>query len=189
MHDKARRPARESRRPAGRDGSAWRSGCLRRSAGTQSYHGRSAVRHDSLAGDVPCLGDRAGKAHVVQQIAAAARLEIVYHPVSLPIDVRLDTMRRLRLPRLENYPNVLVRGADPDVRETVEQPDPDVMTNPDIRTRQLIREVLRPSLEVLRAQRGGHGGSARAPGRHLPWAAADRPLLHGDATGRPHRAV
>src|SRR5256886_11370354 len=77
MHDKARRPGRESPRPAGRDRSAWRSGRLRRSAGTQSYHGRSAVGHDFLAGDVPCLGDRAGKAQVLQQIAAAARLEIV----------------------------------------------------------------------------------------------------------------
>src|SRR5207247_3088385 len=36
-------------------------------------------------------------------------------------------------------------------RETVEQPDPDVVTNPDIRTRQLVGEVLGSSLEVLRA--------------------------------------
>src|SRR5438552_17905214 len=147
MHDKARRPGRESRRPAGHDRSAWRSGRLRRSAGTQSYHGRSAVGHDFLAGDVPCLGHRTRKAHIVQQIAAAARLEIVYHPVSLPIDVRLDTMRRLRLPRLENHPDILVRCADPDQRETVEQPDPAVMTNPAIRTRPPIRESPRPALE------------------------------------------
>src|SRR5213592_3277963 len=114
----------------------------------QSYHGRSAVGHDFLAGDVPCLGHRSRKAHIVQQIAAAARLEIVYHPVSLPIDVRLDTMRRLRLPRLENHADVLVRGADPDERETVEQPDPDVMTNPDIRTRQLVRHQDRKSTRL-----------------------------------------
>src|SRR5207244_454421 len=177
------------RRPAGHDRSAWRSGRLRRSAGTQSYHGRSAVRNDSLAGDVPRLGDRAGKTHVVQQIAAPARLEIVYHPVSLPIDVRLDAMRRLRLPRLENHPDILVRGADPDQRETVEQPDPDMMTNPDIRTRQLIREVLRPSLEVLRAHGGSHGGSARDRGGHLPRDAEDGPLLRGEPTGRSKRAV
>src|SRR5207253_8483434 len=177
------RPGRESRRPAGHDRSAWRSGRLRRSAGTQSYHGRSAVRNDSLARDVPRLGDRAGKAHVVQQIAAAARLEIVYHPVPLPIDVRLDTMRCLRLPRFENHPDVLVRGADPDEREAVEQPDPDVMTNPDIRTRQLVREVLRPALEVLRAHGGGDRRPARDRGGHLPRDAEDGPLLCGEPTG------
>src|SRR5207249_273808 len=138
-----------------------------------SYHSRSAVGRDFLAGDVPCFGDRAGKAHVVQQIAAAARLEIVYHSVSLPIDVRLDPVRCLRLPRLENHPDVLVRGADPDERETIEQPDPDVMTNPDIRTRQLVREVLRPALEVLRA----HGGGT--------WAApASRSAHDGSPRGR-----
>src|SRR5207247_10626158 len=140
----------------------------RGTAGTQSCDGRSAVGHDCVAGDVPCLGDRAGKAHVVQQIAAAARLEIVYHPVPLPIDVRLDTMRRLRLPRLENHADVLVRGADPDERETIEQPDPDVMTNSDIRTRQLVREVLRPALEVLRAHGGGDRGPARDRAGHVP---------------------
>src|SRR5207245_10836361 len=79
-----------------------RRGC--RVAAADAYHGGSTVGDDFLAGDVPRLGDRAGKTHVVQQIAAPARLEIVYHPVSLPIDVRLDAMRRLRLPRLENHP-------------------------------------------------------------------------------------
>src|SRR5256885_2030683 len=189
MHDKARRPGRESRRPAGRDRSAWRSGRLRRSAGTQSYHSRSAVGHGFLAGHLPCPGDRAGKAQGVQQIAAAARLEIVYNPAPLPIDVRPDTMRCLRLPGLESHPDVLVRGADPDEREAVEQPDPDVMTNPDIRTRQLVREVLRPALEVLRAHGGGDRRPARDRGGHLPRDAEDGPLLCGEPTGGAKRAV
>src|SRR2546429_3922460 len=95
-------------------------------------------------------------------------------------------MRRLRLPRLENPPDVLVRGADPDERETVEQPDPDVVTNPDIRTRQLVGEVLRSSREVLRAHGSGHGGPAprrrppppRGPGGPPPF----RPGAHRPPT-------
>src|SRR6266436_3321832 len=145
------RRARESRRPAGRDRPACWSRRVPRVAAAQPHHGRSPVGDDLLAGDVSRLGHRPGQTYVVEEIAAPAGLEIVHHPVSLPVDVRLDAMRRLRLPRLENHPDILVRGADPYERETVEQPDPDVMTNPDIRTRQLVREVLVASFEVLRA--------------------------------------
>src|SRR5205823_14560534 len=116
-------------------------------------------------------------------------LEILHHPVPLPIDVWFDAMRRLRLPRLENHSDVLVRGADPDEREAVEQPDPDVVTNPDVGTRQLVREVLRPSLEVLRADGGGDRRPARDRGGYLPRDGEDGPLLRGEPAGRSKRAV
>src|SRR2546422_1028616 len=98
-------------------------------------------------------------------------------------------MRCLGLPRFENHADILGRGADPDEREAVEQPDPDVMANPDIRTRQLVREVLRPSFEVLGAHRGGHGRSARDRGGYLPCDGEDGPPLRGEPTGRSQSAV
>src|SRR2546422_8785273 len=64
-----------------------------------------------------------------------------------------------------------------------------VVTNPDIRTRQLVREVLRPPLEVLRAHGRGHGGPARDRGGHPPREAEGGPPLRGGPTRRPKRAV
>src|SRR2546427_11085249 len=97
-------------------------------------------------------------------------------------------MRCLRLPRFENHADILGRGADPDEREAVEQPDPDVMTNPDIGTRQLVREVLRPALEVLRAHGGGDRRPARDRGGDLPPGAGERAPLSWGPPGRARRA-
>src|SRR2546422_5122661 len=94
-------------------------------------------------------------------------------------------MGRLRLPRLEDHPDVLGRSADPDERETVEQPDPYVVTNPDVRARQLVGEVLGPSLEVLGADGSGYGGPARDRGGHPPRGAGEKTPLPPAATPPP----
>src|SRR6266705_4632305 len=93
-------------------GALWRE---RRPTASHLHDRGAAVRHDLLTGDVPPLGDGAGKRHVVEEIAAPARFEVVHDAVALVIAVGLDPMRGLRLPRLEDDPHVLVGRAHPDL--------------------------------------------------------------------------
>src|SRR5207248_2155978 len=112
-------------------------------ARSHAHHGRPAIGHDLLTRDVTRRGDGTGEREIVHQIPAAARLQVADEAIALVIDVGIDAVRRLRLPRLEDYAHVLVRGPDPHERQAVEQPDADVVADADARSRQLVREVLR----------------------------------------------
>src|SRR5690348_968808 len=74
---------------------------------------RASIGEDFLTGDVPPFGDRAGQRHVVEQITTPARFEVVDDAVALVVDVRLDLVRVLGLPRLEDHAHVLIGVADP----------------------------------------------------------------------------
>jgi len=112
-----------------------------------SAHGRSPFGDDLLAGDVSRLGDRPGSACNPPDTTPAGSRSCTTRSRSQSM---CDSMRWVACGSpAEDHPDVLGRSADPDERETVEQPDSYVMTNPDVRARQLVREVLGPSLEVI----------------------------------------
>src|SRR5256885_14326661 len=147
-------PGRRGRQsPASPDGDG--------AAGSQTDHGRSAIGHDLLTRDVARRGDGAGEAHVVYQIAAPARLQIAHDTIALAVDMWIDAVCRLWLPWLEDHAHVLVGGTDPHERQTVEQPDPDVMADAHVWSGQLVGQILTASGEVLRA----HGGADCRPAR------------------------
>src|SRR4029077_13999982 len=168
-------------RPRTLGGHGWESALL------AGYDRRASIREDFLTGDIPPFGDRAGERHVVEQIATPARFEVVDDAVALVVDMRLDLVRGLGLPRLEDHAHVLVGGADPDLREGVEHPDPDVVPDPHVRAGQLVGQVLRPPLEVVRAGGRVHRRPPRDGGGALSRDRLHRALLRLNPATAPKR--